>query len=313
MNNFFELAIGQKVLVFSMLIIIIGLTGVTIALIINFILKTTAKYKTKIGLSKSGLSISSNSEENSSPEEDFMKNSSFIKVLDRKEEQINELDREVSIIKDKLLEMEISTIKQSYILDAEKIKRPLHEHPLLFNLQNLVQTGPEIKKEDLRNKSNLQIKFDIFKEVVIYRNSVVLELVKNVLEDIERESLTDKDREDIIANIPEVYLTWNKKTVEDLYVHPINLTNGEILKGVPKCFLEKFDAWDNSHTRAFFYKMKDVLTSDFYKNWKIKFILIMDILDVLTQHSSMEAKHTLGILNGDLDKELKKELGEKYK
>jgi len=310
MDSFFSLSPEQKILVFAMTVVLGGLIIGGISFLIVLIIKTSSKYKTRIGLGKSGISVDGGIQGSSSP---LSKDPYFLEVLTKKDKQISGLYVDIDIIKNKMLAMELDVIKRSYETDELKVKRPLKEHPLIANLQNIINNGPEISDSDIRNKSNLQIKFDIFKAVMIFRNKVMLDLVLEVLNELEKPNLQDIDKDEILSKIPTIYQDWNAKTIDDISSLPIKLTNGSILNGAPQCFMKKFNIWDDTHSKAFFIKMKDVMTSEFYKTWKIKFILIMDVLDVLSQHSSMEAKHTLSVLNGELDTELKKSLGDKYK
>ena len=318
-SGFFNLTVWHQILIFLMSIISFAVIAGLLVFVILFTIKTISKYKTNLKIGK--VSIGN--------EEDFDKEIGevieneverkveyfkyFEDLVNKKDKQINILIGELEAMKEKITDLEIRVLKQDMKNEAEKIRIPLSKHPLFFKLEEIISNGPELDMSSLLNQTNKIIKFDIFKTVIISRNKAIYKYASELIKQVENPDFSQEKKEEIILSVGHGFVEWNKKSLLDLETTPVYLSNGEILKSVPKCFIEKFSSWDNSHTQSFFNKLKDILFSDFYKSWQIKVILLLDVLDVLTSHSSIEAKHTLSMLNGELDKELKKSLGDKYK
>lgn len=194
-------------------------------------------------------------------------------------------------------EAPIPISKEPSTIEKVEAKQSLLKHPLfLFFESNIGKSfilsnnvTPEDADKDAINTAFLQIKLKIFHQKL---KEFVVKFESN---EVEIQS---------ILNLVSCCIDGYNDEASNLI---IELPNGRLIRGVPKCYLTKFNRWHDPHVKMVQESVLDVLeNSIFSKDEKAKMILqIIKIGFILTIE---DAKLTLNQLNGDLEAEIKQML-----
>lgn len=84
----------------------------------------------------------------------------------------------------------------------------------------------------------------------------------------------------------------------------IELPGGEVLCGVPRCYLAKFGRWHAPHESMAIDNINDVLADRLFPCWQARCSSALDYLHMAFQLTVEDGQKTLPQLNGDLDREI---------
>lgn len=84
----------------------------------------------------------------------------------------------------------------------------------------------------------------------------------------------------------------------------VRFADGRTLPCIPKCYIQKFNAWHSEHTRFCLEGIDRVLASRFYPDWWFRASSALEYLNMAFEMTIVDAANTLKELNGDLDYEI---------
>lgn len=85
---------------------------------------------------------------------------------------------------------------------------------------------------------------------------------------------------------------------------PIELPGGQIIIGVPSCYMKKFNNWHTPHVKLCLSGITDALDSRFYPDWWIRATVCLEYIAMAFDLTFEDAEKTLCQLNGDLEREI---------
>lgn len=84
----------------------------------------------------------------------------------------------------------------------------------------------------------------------------------------------------------------------------IELPGGQLIVGVPNCYMRKFNNWHTPHVKLCLSGITEALDSRFYPDWWTRATVCMEYIAMAFDLTFEDAERTLGQLNGDLDREI---------
>jgi len=251
-----------------------------------------------------------------------------IKIEGKDEVSQNELSKnnDVKIDNNEKKNKFIKKIKKmllNFLNNDEQNLVAINDHRVFHKLDEIIQSGEDIIAhcDCFNNKTYDELKSCSEEENEIYYDSIKCQLInifmKKCVFVVYKEELMNIVSE-LIGNNGHSISNINKRiwNISNIYEErsrkiKIIINNFEI-DGIPESILYKFKRWNSIHNNRITDKIEIILLDKFYNSWKMRLIVIFEILDTYLDVMVEDAANTFKSLNGEVINEIAFKLSKKY-
>lgn len=186
--------------------------------------------------------------------------------------------------------------------DNCKIEKSLIEHSFFSDLQLYIKI----------NINKIEIKDSLKKKVITSFLKIQFQVFHNSLKDyvLQSEKTLKKGGHIIIEDIQRIFFDcitkYNEQSRSAVIKH-----KGNVIPGVPECFLESFDRWHTPHVNMICEGMRDIINNELYPNETMKLLAIIELFAIVFKLTIDDALQAKDELNGELEEELNKIISKK--